>query len=62
MEKKTNKNSANSFVYTTKDPTITRVVYTLFILVMLLTLAVNLAAILLTASANQHNGMFFMGG
>ncbi len=59
--KKTNK-SSNSFVYTTKDPTITRVVYSLFIFVMLVTLVVNLMAISLTASANQHNGMFFMDG
>ena len=62
MEKKNTKNTTNSFVYTTKDPAITRVVYTLFIVVMLLTLAVNVASIMLTSSANQHNGMFFSGG
>lgn len=62
MEKKNKKNASNSFVYTTKDPAITRVVYTLFIVVMLLTLAVNVASIMLTSSANQHNGMFFSGG
>lgn len=62
MDKKKNNKTSNSFVYTAKDPTITRVVYALFVIVMLLTFAINIYAVLMTASANQHNGMFFSDG
>lgn len=62
MDKKKNNKSANSFVYTTKDPVLTRVVYGIFIFFMLLTFAFNILAVMSISSANQHNGMFFMDG
>ena len=56
-----NNKAKKSTIVAGKDPIAARVVFSLFIVFVILTFAVGAVAIVLTSSANAHNGFMFVG-